>query len=85
MQKVEISCRSRRPVYTNLSPEEEIDRLQEIEREKTRQAVEVRKTLKRQLLVALTELREMRQSRDVFDDDDLAEKQAEIDKLKARL
>lgn len=85
MQKVEISCRSRRPVYTNLSPEEEIDRLQEIEREKTRQAVEVRKTLKRQLLVALTELREMRQNRDIFSDEDLAEKQAEIDKLKARL
>lgn len=85
MQKLEISCRSGRGTYTDLSPAEETDRLQEIDREKTRQAVEGTKAVKQRLAKVLAELREMKQNKDVFDDEDISEKQGEVDGLKAQL
>lgn len=81
MQRVEIDCQSREVKIFALSTEEEAE--QQARQQKI--ALEEKKITKRLLVKLLGELREMEQNMDIFNDDDLAEKEAEIAKLKKSL
>lgn len=81
MQKIIIDCQTKQATYVELPIEEEATRLQESKQGQE----ELKKQLKRQLIMALSELREMKQERDFFTAEDLAEKQAEIDRIKNEL
>lgn len=82
MQKVIIDCRTKEVSYVELGADEEAERLQEIEQNQIRRKAEEKKGGKRDLARAMAELREMRQNRDIFDDEDIEEKQEEVDRLK---
>lgn len=84
MQRVIVSG-GRRAVYEDLTPAEEAARLAESAQEEVRLTNEARKEVKRKLLMTLLEIREMRQNRDVYTDEDIAGKQAEIDGLRGKL
>lgn len=83
--RVQVDCQNREVKIFVLSPEEEAIFNAEKEERRQRDILEQKKTAKRLLVLRLAELREMKQNRDIFDDADLAEKQAEIDALKSRL
>ena len=85
MKKVIVDCQTGQVEIVDLSPKEESDRLAEIEEGKQQRIIEHRVEVKRQLAKELAELREMKQNRTLFDDTDIAEKQAEVDKLQAKL
>lgn len=81
MQKIIIDCQTKQATYVELPTEEEATRLQESKQGQD----ELKKQLKRQLIAAFAELREMKQEREFFTAEDLAEKQAEIDRIKNEL
>jgi len=81
MQRVVINCQTGQSEVIELSPKEESDRLAEIELSRQQEIIRRRLEIKRLLVKELAELREMRQNRTLFDDTDVAEKQAEVDRL----
>lgn len=82
MIKVIVDCQHGVVEVLPLTPQEEEVRLAEIQ-EAIREAKKDKdKESKRQLLTMLAELREMKQNKDVFTDEDVAEKEAEIDRVK---
>jgi len=81
MQKVILDCQTGKVEYVDLSSKEESDRLAEIELARQQGIIQRRLEVKRLLVKELAELREMRQNRTLFDDTDIAEKQAEVDRL----
>ena len=85
MKKVIVNCQTGQVDVIELSAMEESDRLAEIEEGKQQRIIEHRVEVKRQLIKELTELREMKQNRTLFDDTDIADKQVEVDKLQAKL
>lgn len=85
MKKLVINCQYAKVEYVELTPEEEAVRLAEIQAVIEQETKDRNKQVKRQLVTALAELREMRQNRDVFTDEDIAEKQAEVDALQGRM
>lgn len=82
MIKVIVDCQHGVVEVLPLTLQEEEVRLAEIQ-EAIREAKKDKdKESKRQLLTMLAELREMKQNKDVFTDEDVAEKEAEIDRVK---
>ena len=82
MRRLIIDCSKKEEVWQDLTPQEESVRVAEIQAaqlELDRQKV---KDKRKAFLRASTELREMRQNRDVFSDAEIAEKQAELDGLR---
>jgi len=85
MQRVVIDCQTGQTEVIRLNPEEEFERVKESERSKELAEIQRRVELKRQLIKELVELREMKLNRTLFNDTDIAEKQAEVDRLQAEL
>jgi len=85
MQRVIINCQTGQAEFVELSAKEESDRLAEIELGRQQADIQHRIEVKRLLIKELVELREMKQNRTLFDDADIAEKQAEVDRLQAEL
>jgi len=85
MQRVVIDCQTGQVEVVELSPKEESDRLAEIELGRQQADIQHRIEVKRLLIRELAELREMKQNRTLFDDTDIAEKQAEVDRLQTEL
>lgn len=85
MQRLVIDCQSGNREYIELSKEEEDGHLAEAALRLEQARAEAKRAVKRQLVSDLAELREMRQNRDIFSDEDMAEKQARIDELKGKL
>jgi hypothetical protein len=85
MQRVEIDCQTKQVVIFELSPDEVAAITIERQQNEQREVMEQHKVNKRLVVGKLAELREMKQNRDVFDTEDIAGAQAEIDKLKSRL
>jgi len=85
MQRVVINCQTGQVEVIELSAKEESDRLAEIELGRQQADIQRRVEVKRLLVKELAELREMKQNRTLFDDADIAEKQAEVDRLQAEL
>lgn len=83
MKKLVVDCLYGKTEYIDLTPEEEAIRLAEIQAALEQVEKDKVKQGKRQLITALAELREMKQNKDVFTDEDIAEKEAEADALKA--
>jgi len=81
MQRVVIDCQTGLTEVVELSPKEESDRLAEIELGRQQADIQHRIEVKRLLAKELAELREMKQNRTLFDDADIAGKQAEVDRL----
>lgn len=85
MQQVIIDCLTKQVTVVELTPDEvalnEADRQRNLQRE----LIEQRKMNKRLIVSKLAELCEMKQNRDIFDTEDIAELQGEIDELKSRL
>lgn len=85
MQKLIVDCSGGRIEYVELTTEEEAARLAEIAAALEQGTKDKLKRDKHQLVTALTELREMKQNKDVFTDADIAEKEAEVDALKGSI
>lgn len=85
MRRLIIDCGKKEEVWRDLTAQEEAVRLAEIEQAKTERRGEERKTAKAQLIKSLAELREMKLNITVFDAQDIATKQNEVDELKNRL
>lgn len=85
MQQVIIDCQTKKTITVELS-QVEIEVNEEARRVGVqRELIEQRKVNKKLLVSKFAELREMKQNRDVFSDEDIAELQAEIDTLKGKL
>jgi len=85
MQQLIINCQTGQAEVSELSPKEESDRLAEIELGRQQAVIQRRIEVKRLLVKELVELREMKQNRTLFDDADITEKQAEVDRLQTEL
>lgn len=85
MNRVIIDCQTNQTIIEELTPEEEAKRLEEIVGRVRQDKARRREQLKRQLAGELAELREMQQQRQIFDDGDISEKQAQVDALKIEL
>jgi len=85
MQQLIINCQTGQAEVVRLNPEEEFERVRESELAKQLAEIQRRIEVKRLLVRELVELREMKQNRTLFDDTDIAEKQAEVDRLTSRL
>lgn len=79
MQKVIIE--GGKVSYVNLTAQEEVDLLAEIATRKADEKVRSKKEAKRAVGKLMAELREMKQNRQIFSQQDLDEKQVEIDSL----
>lgn len=78
MKKLIIDCLTKKEQWLDLTPQEELQRLSDIQEETKRRQDGTKKALLR----ASIELREMKQN-PIFDAFDIATKQAEIDTLKS--
>lgn len=85
MERVIVDCREGTAQVVALSVEEEAAHLAEIETIQERIKRDKVKAAKQELLKALVELREMKQNKDVFADEDIVEKEAEVDALRAKV
>lgn len=81
MQQAIIDCRTGKISYVELLPSEETKHLQGIEERQEQERVEKESELKRLLVRELAELREMKLNPLLFTVDDIAGKQAEVDRL----
>jgi len=79
MQRVVIDCQTGQVEVIKLSIEEESNRISETEQAKELIEIQRKVEVKQQLVRELAELREMKLNRLVFTDEDIAEKQAEVD------
>lgn len=85
MQRAIIDCRTGKVSYIELSPTEESQHLEEIERNKLKVRELEQAEVKRRLVQELTELREMKLNPDLFTADDITEKQVEVDRLTEKI
>lgn len=85
MQRTIINCQTGQVIIEELSPEEESDRLKEIEAIQVAEAEKRRAEAKRQLAKTLAELGVMTVNRGIFTDEDIADKQIEADEIIERL
>ena len=81
MQKVTVD--GNQVSYIDLTAQEEQDLLADIATRQADEKTRGRKEAKRVIIGKLTELREMKQNRQIFSQQDLDEKQVEIDDLLA--
>lgn len=82
MQHLIIDCQSGKATIKDFTPEEEAARLEYITDAERLQKIQSKIELKRFLVKALTELREMKANQGIFTDEDIAEKQVEVDSLR---
>lgn len=85
MQQVIIDCQTKHVTVIDLSQEEIDTVIADRQQNAIREVIEQRKAKKRLIISKLAELREMRQNRDIFDEGDITELQAEIDTLRGKL
>jgi len=80
-QRLEIDCQTKKEVYIDLMPDEEINHLQETNQRRIFAAIERRRQCRQEMLQAMVELREMNLHSTVFSAQEIAAKQAEVDAL----
>lgn len=85
MQRTIINCQTGQVIIEELSPEEESDRLKEIEAVQVVETEKRKVDAKRQLAKTLAELGVMTVNRGIFTDEDIADKQIEADEIIERL
>lgn len=85
MQRLEIDCQNGQKTWIDLALKEETILENERQSNVQKALLENKLVTKRNLVQALLELREIRQNQDIFSNDDIAEKQSEINKLKEKL
>ncbi len=84
MQKLVVDCSGGKIEYIELTPDEESQRLVEIQAGLDKAEKDRIKNDKQRLLTALVELREMKLNKDVFTDEDVAEKEFEVSALQVK-
>lgn len=85
MQRLIIDCQTGKQVIEELTPDEESQRLKEIANNIALEKAEREKEVKRRLARELAELREMKAQKGIFSDEDISEKQKQVDTLAAML
>lgn len=81
MQRLEIDCQTKKEIYTDLTPDEETNHLQETDQRRILAAIERRLQRRQEMLQAMLELREMKLRAAVFTAQEIATKQAQVDAL----
>lgn len=81
MQQVIIDLRTGQVSYVELTAQEEADHVQQGNARKLEEKVRGKKEAKQAVGKLMAELREMKQNRQIFSQQDLDEKQVEIDGL----
>lgn len=85
MQRIEIDCQTKQAVTINLT-QAEIDAVNtERQGNIQKETAEIKRQAKKLVVAKLAELREMRQNRDIFSNEDIDNLQLEIDELKGKL
>ena len=82
MRRLIIDCITKQEIWQDLTPQEEAARLAESQAAQEEGDRQIVKGRRKAFLRTAVELREMRQNRDVFSAEEIAEKQAELDDLR---